>query len=105
MLTIEKQETLVIETDETRDRARTLLVDLLRAKQESETSLTETRRSDPMSIVTGRSSLDNAIERTRRMIALLDRASVALRSGMTDSLSPEERDLLSEIDCELGPSR
>ena len=105
MLTATKQETLVVETDETRDRARALLDDLLREKEKTESDLANESRSDPMSVVTGRSSLDNAIEHTRRMIALLERAAEGLRSGLTESLTHEERALLSEIDNELGPSR
>lgn len=104
MLTITKQETLVIETDETRGRAQALLTDLLREKQFAETNLTAESRRDPMSVVTGRSSLDNAIERTRRMIALLEHATAALRTGLTESLTTEEQTLLSEIDNELGPT-
>jgi len=105
MLTITKQETLVVETDETRDRARALLDDLLREKEQAEISLAQASRSDPMSVVTGHSALDNAIERTRRMITLLETAGRALRQSMCESLTPEERRLLSEIDDELGPSR
>jgi len=104
MLTATKPESLVIETDEARERAKALLDDLLRVRAETESRLEESSRSDPMSVVTGRSSLDNAIERTERMLALLERASEALRSGWADSLTPEERELLSEIDEELGPT-
>jgi len=104
MLTIPKQETLVIETDETKNRAQALLDDLLRVREETATSSIADRRADPMSVVTGRSSLDNAIDRTKAMITLLERASDALRTGLIDSLTPEERALLSEIDDELGPN-
>jgi hypothetical protein len=104
MLTATKQETLVIETDETRDRAQALLTELLREKELAETSLAEESRRDPMSVVTGRSSLDNAIERTRRMISLLEHANAALRGDVSQALTPEERTLLSEIDIELGPA-
>jgi len=104
MLTMTPQQSLVIETDETRDRAQALLDELLKTKVESESDQGQAQRSDPMAVVTGRSSLDNAIERTRRMVALLDQASEALRSGLTESLTPEERALLSEIDNELGPA-
>jgi hypothetical protein len=105
MLTATKQETLVIETDETRSRAQALLTDLLREKQLAEATLSEDRLCDPMSVVTGRSSLDNSIERTRRMISLLEHAAAALRGESTESLTPEEQALLSEIDIELGPSQ
>lgn len=104
MLTMPKQETLVIETDETKNRAQALLDDLLRVREESATGRTDDRHADPMAVVTGRSSLDNAIDRTKAMITLLERASEALRTGLTDSLTPEERALLSEIDDELGPN-
>ncbi len=103
MLTANRQEQLVIESDETRGRAQALLDDLIKAKQDAETGLAQSQQSDPMSVVTGRSSLDNAIERTRRMLTLLERATDALRTGLHESLTPEERALLTEIDSELGP--
>lgn len=103
MLTATRQEQLVIESDETRSRARALLDDLLQAKQEEERTRSQSNKSDPMSVVTGRSSLDNAIERTQRMLTLLERATDALRTGLHESLTPEERALLTEIDRELGP--
>ena len=103
MLTAIRQEQLVIESDETRGRAQALLDDLLQAKQDAETNLSQTSRSDPMSVVTGRSSLDNAIERTKKMLTLLERATDALRTGLHESLTVEERALLTEIDSELGP--
>jgi len=105
MLIATTQETLVIETDETRGRAKALLNELLLEKQKSESSHAEECRRDPMSVVTGRSSLDNAIDRTRRMITLLEHAATALQSGLSESLTPEERALLCEIDRELGPNR
>ena len=105
MLTITRQEALVLETDEARGRAQALLTDLQREKEITETVLAGESREDPMSVVTGRSSLDNAIERTKRMIALLERASAALQTGPAESLTPEERALLNEIDIELGPTR
>lgn len=103
MLTIDTQETLVIETDETKDRAEALLAELLQTKAESESTAVDPSRIDPMSVVTGRSSIDNAIERTKRMITLLEHASQALRNGMSQRFTDEERQLLAEIDAELGP--
>ncbi|MCB9838057.1 MAG: hypothetical protein H6813_01860 [Phycisphaeraceae bacterium] len=105
MLTMKLQDSLVIETDETRERAQALLDELLRTRAEVESQREQSNRSDPMSIVTGRSSLDNAIERTRSMVHLLEQTSRALREGLTSSLTPAEREILEEIDAEVAAGR
>lgn len=73
MTTISRTESLVDKTREARANAEALLAGLLEAKSASEQRLAEIRRPDPLKQVTGRSSLDNAIDATRRMIETLDR--------------------------------
>jgi len=65
----------VLETTATRDRAEALLEGLLRARSECETVRKHEGRPDLMTQVRGASSLDDAIEATKRMIAELDAAA------------------------------
>lgn len=82
-----------IETVQRRDEARALLETLLAAKRCSEQNLAEIRRSDLVKQVTGKSSMDNAIESTRRLIASFDKVLEDLRG----TLGPEEIELLDEV--------
>ena len=72
-MTAEDLQRLVLETTATRDRAEALLEGLLRAKDETERERERLNRVDPMKELTGRSSIDNAIDSTRRMIDTLNR--------------------------------
>ncbi len=56
-----------------RDRARTLLESLERAKRDCEANLKRLKQADAMKAVTGSSALDNAIEKTRETIDLINR--------------------------------
>jgi len=67
------QNQVLEETTATRDRAEALLRALLDYKVQSEKNLSELRQPDTFKSVTGRSSLDNAIASTQRMIEALDR--------------------------------
>jgi hypothetical protein len=65
--------------------AEALLRSLHRAKQESETRLSEENRADAMKLVTGRSAIESAIESTRHLIerlrSVIVEAQRALASG------------------------
>ncbi|GEM_PF-1584391 len=65
--------------------AEALLHSLHRAKSESEARLAEERRADALKSVTGRSSLDGAIDSTRRLIdrlrCAINDAQVSLTAG------------------------
>jgi hypothetical protein len=78
MTTLETSDSILCRTQGARARAESVLEGLCEAKTESERRLSESRRSDPLKQVTGRSSLDNAIDTTRRMIDTLDRNLVEL---------------------------
>jgi predicted nucleic acid-binding Zn-ribbon protein len=67
------QNQVLLETTATRDRAEALLRTLLDYKSQSEKNLAELRQPDAFKNVTGRSSLDNAIATTQRMIEALNR--------------------------------
>jgi hypothetical protein len=67
------QNQVLLETTATRDRAEVLLRSLLDFKSQSERNLSELRQPDAFKNVTGRSSLDNAIASTQRMIEALNR--------------------------------
>lgn len=75
-----RQDTLAKATRE-RERAEGLLRHLLEAKAASERNLANSNEKDPMKSVTGRSSFDNAIASTRRMIEVLDRTCAEAQRG------------------------
>ncbi|MFG0276157.1 MAG: hypothetical protein ACF8QF_13985 [Phycisphaerales bacterium] len=64
----------VLETTATRDQAEALLEGLQRAKDECDAVRKREGRQDLMAQVRGCSSLDEAIDSTKRMIAALERA-------------------------------
>jgi Uncharacterized protein conserved in bacteria len=64
---------MLCETRESRAQAAALLEELLEARRLSEQNLASIKQPDLVKKVTGRSSLDNAIESTRRLIASYDR--------------------------------
>jgi hypothetical protein len=68
-----------LETVQRRDEACALLETLLAAKRSSERNLAEIRRTDLVKQVTGRSSMDNAIESTRRLIKSFDQVLADLK--------------------------
>lgn len=72
MALTEKQR-VVLETNAARDRAEALLRGLMDAKAESEKQMAAFKRPDAYKAVTGKSSIDNAIASTRRLIETLNR--------------------------------
>lgn len=71
------------DTVQRREEARALLETLLAAKRSSERNLAEIRRPDLVKQVTGRSSMDNAIDSTKRLIDSFDRVLADLKSSLT----------------------
>lgn len=61
------------ETVQIRENAEGLLRALLDAQAQSEAFLAQSGQRDHLRVVTGKSSLDNAIASTRRMIETLNR--------------------------------
>jgi hypothetical protein len=65
-----------------RERAVAVLKSLQDAKRRCDKQLTKTNRTDAMTQVTGKSSLDEAIASAKRTIEVLDRAAVdAMKRG------------------------
>ncbi len=83
-----------VDTVQRRDEARTLLNTLLEAKHVSERNLASINRPDMIKKVTGKSSMDTAIDSTRRLIDSFDRVLVDLKSTLSD----EDIALLDETD-------
>lgn len=82
-----------IDTVQRRDEAKALLDTLMNAKRCSEQNLAEMRRADLVKQVTGKSSMDNAIDSTKRLIESFDRVLADLKA----SLSDEDLDVLDEV--------
>lgn len=64
---------VLAEVTAARQRAELVLKGLIEAQSECEKQLSQENRRDAMKIVTGKSSLENAIATTRRMIESFDR--------------------------------
>lgn len=88
--TMTERQRILLETTIARDKAEALLKGLVDAKSRSEKYLAETNQLDAMKQVTGRSSMDNAIASTRRMIETLNRTL----SQLKDQLSDEDFEVL-----------
>lgn len=80
---------LILETAAAREKAELLLRGLQEARTRSERHLAELGQRDPYKRVTGRSSLENAISSTQRLVDMLGRAS--------DNLSREEHEGTLEL--------
>jgi len=74
MMAMNELQRAVLETTATRDQAEALLQGLERAREECRAIRERDGRADLMAQVRGASSLDDAIDSTKRMIAALDRA-------------------------------
>lgn len=79
MVTAQAEPLLISRSRTARQQAEHLLKGLLEAKSASERRLADLRLTDHLKHVTGRSSLDNAIASTRRMIETLDRTMAQYR--------------------------
>lgn len=90
---ISEKDRMVLEWSLARDDAAALLRTLQGARAESERRQAELRQGDAMKKVTGRSMMDNAIERTQRMVDTLNRQIAELES----SFSEEDAALLARI--------
>ncbi|MCE7972447.1 MAG: hypothetical protein DYG93_12415 [Leptolyngbya sp. PLA2] len=75
---------VLIETAAARDKAEALLRGLQEARARSERHLREIGQTDAMKAVTGKSSIENAIASTQRMIDTLNRSLVQLKKELTD---------------------
>ncbi|MBK7404251.1 MAG: hypothetical protein IPJ41_06355 [Phycisphaerales bacterium] len=84
-----------------RRQAESLLHGLIEAKAVSERRLAELRQTDPLKQVTGASSIDNAIQSTRRMIETIDRSMRRVR----DRLGVEDAELAEQLALVGAPDR
>lgn len=98
MARLSDKQRMLVETTARRDEAEALLRALLDAKSASEKNLAEIRRPDFMKQVTGKSSMDNAIASTQRLIESFNR----VLSDLKQNLSDEDARLLAEITGEAA---
>ena len=89
---------MIAETVKRRDDAVRLLKSLLDAKSVSERNLAEINQPDLIKQVTGRSSMDNAIASTRRLIDSFNRVLDDLRRN----LSEEDLAVLGRLEPSLA---
>lgn len=67
-----------------RDKAQALLRGLVEARATSERHLGANASSDPLKKVTGKSSMENAIASTKRLVDSLDRTLEQLKKELSD---------------------
>jgi len=79
MLNGQPERSILTRTARARQEAVRLLEGLIEERSLAERRMGELRQIDPLKRVTGHSSLDNAIDATRRMIDTLDRSVAELR--------------------------
>lgn len=82
-MTVIEQQRILEQTHGAKADAQRLLDELIQARERSASRLAETKAEDAYERVTGRSSLDVAIERTRHMIDALERAVTDAESKVT----------------------
>jgi len=75
---------ILAQTKRRRDEAARLLETLINAKRVSERNLADLRQDDLMTRVRGRSSMDDAIASTRRLIDAFNRVIDELRRTLSD---------------------
>lgn len=97
MLNTAKQR-MIQDTINRRDEAMTLLRSLMDAKSISEKNLAEIHQPDLVKQVTGKSSMDTAINSTRRLVDSFNRILDDLRRNLTD----EDLELIGEIETNLA---
>ncbi len=89
---------MIQETTQRRDEALTLLRSLLDAKSISEKNLADIHQPDLVKQVTGKSSMDNAIASTRRLIDSFNRVLDDLRRNLTE----EDLAFIGEIESNVA---
>lgn len=95
-----QKQRILVETVGRRDEAEALLRALVDAKASSEKNLAEIRQSDFLKKVTGRSSMDNAIASTQRLIESFNRVITDLKSNLSD----EDLELLGGLEGAAIPT-
>ncbi len=86
----------LLQTTATRDRAEALLEGLIRAKDVTERERLRQNRVDLMEQVVGRTSIDNAIASTRRMIDTLNRILRQTRQDLAHEQSLDAEPVAEE---------
>jgi hypothetical protein len=92
-MAISEKDRMLLEWSLVRDDAEALLEALRAARADSERRQVELRQGDPLKKVTGRSMMENAIDRTQRMIDTLNRQIADLEATFTD----EDAALLARV--------
>ena len=95
--TMTERQRIMLETNALRDKAEALLKGLVDAKSVTEREMARLNRSDPMRLVTGKTSIDDGISSIKRMIETLNRSLAQARRDLDD----DDIALLDELDAEI----
>ncbi len=99
-MSMTSKQRMIQETTQRRDEALNLLNSLIDAKSISEQNLTQIHQPDLIKQVTGKSSMDTAINSTRRLIDSFNRVLDDLRRNLTD----EDIALIGSIEADVSSS-
>lgn len=83
-LAITERQRILLETTTVRDRAEALLKGLIETKATVERHAPVNTKADALKKVTGRSSIENAVASTQRMVEALNRTLRQLRTELND---------------------
>lgn len=92
-MAITQRQLIMLETNALRDKAEALLKGLMDAKTVTERELARLNRPDVMRMITGRSSIEDGIASTRRMIETLNKSLAQAKRDLDD----EDIALLDEL--------
>jgi hypothetical protein len=79
-----ERQRILIQTATDRDKVEALLRELIDAKATSERNMAQIKQPDFLKQVTGKSSLDNAIANTQRMVETLNRTLEQFKRELSD---------------------
>jgi hypothetical protein len=79
-----ERQRILIQTATDRDKVEALLRELIDAKAASERNMAQIKQPDFLKQVTGKSSLDNAIANTQRMVETLNRTLEQFKRELSD---------------------
>lgn len=83
-MSVQERQRILAETLAAREKAHALLVALTEARAASDRRLAELKLGDHLKIVTGKSSMDNAVAAAQRTVDMLDRALEDFKRDLSD---------------------
>lgn len=99
---VDDRQQFLVETLAARERAEALVLELAQAQADCEKQLKLMNRTDNIKAVTGRSSIERAMDETRRLVASLDRTIQEARKELAKAGNGEMGRLAAAIHVASG---